>query len=210
MGRPDGAAAAQRESRLTVKGTATRERIIDAAVELIGAQGVAGTSTDQVRRAAGVSGSQLYHYFDSKQALVHAVIARQADVAAEDSMLQNGALNSFEAMRSWVEVTLERHSGATGHDCDLPQLAGELAASDAETKGAVVAGYRRWKIALASGLGNMQQQQVIAADADVDELADVLLAALQGGSQLATILHDVRPMRAAMYAALAYVEAKSV
>ena len=47
--------------RLTAKGRATRERILTVAAELVLRQGVAGTHLDDVRRAAGVSGSQLTH-----------------------------------------------------------------------------------------------------------------------------------------------------
>ncbi len=52
--------------KLTPKGRATRERIVAAAAALTYERGVAGTSTEEVREAAGVSASQLYHYFDSK------------------------------------------------------------------------------------------------------------------------------------------------
>ena len=38
------------ERRLTPKGEATRNRILDAAIELIAAHGVSGTSTEQVRQ----------------------------------------------------------------------------------------------------------------------------------------------------------------
>ena len=56
--------------RLTAKGLATRERIVAAAAQLMFERGVAGTSTDDVQAAAGISASQLYHYFDDKRALV--------------------------------------------------------------------------------------------------------------------------------------------
>jgi TetR/AcrR family transcriptional repressor of nem operon len=42
-------------SRLTRKGQATRERIVAAASGLVYERGVAGTSTDDVQAAAGVS-----------------------------------------------------------------------------------------------------------------------------------------------------------
>ena len=50
-----------------------------AAAELILKAGVAGTTMEDVRAAAGVSSSQIYHYFADKHALVNAVIDRQAD-----------------------------------------------------------------------------------------------------------------------------------
>jgi TetR/AcrR family transcriptional repressor of nem operon len=65
--------------RLTPKGRATRERIVTTAADLISRQGVTGTSIGDVRKAAGVSGSQMTHCFRDKRGLVRAVIAMQAD-----------------------------------------------------------------------------------------------------------------------------------
>ena len=59
----------------TSRGAATRQRIVDATVTLIYAKGVDGTSLDDVRAVAGVSKSQLYHYFADKEALVREVIS---------------------------------------------------------------------------------------------------------------------------------------
>ena len=51
------------KSRLTRKGEATKARIVNAASDLIIEFGVAGTSVEDVQKKAGVSASQLYHYF---------------------------------------------------------------------------------------------------------------------------------------------------
>ncbi|MGW4610587.1 TetR/AcrR family transcriptional regulator, partial [Streptomyces sp. NPDC004532] len=65
--------------KLTGKGQATRARILEHAAQLIYAKGVHATNNEQLRRAAGVSGSQLNHYFPTKESLVLAVIAWQAE-----------------------------------------------------------------------------------------------------------------------------------
>ena len=59
--------------RLTPKGEGTRRRIVAAAAQLMFDGGVAGTTIEDVRAAAGVSSSQVYHYFKDKKALVEAV-----------------------------------------------------------------------------------------------------------------------------------------
>ena len=51
---------------LTPKGERTRGRIVDAAARLIYERGVAGTTLENIRSAAGVSGSQLSHYFTKR------------------------------------------------------------------------------------------------------------------------------------------------
>jgi AcrR family transcriptional regulator len=56
-----------------------RRKIIEAAAVLICEHGVAGTNNELVRKAAGISGSQLSHYVPDKESLVQAVITWRAD-----------------------------------------------------------------------------------------------------------------------------------
>src|SRR6058998_1269462 len=65
----------------TAKGRATRERIVQAAAELVAEKGAAGMSLDDVRARTGASRSQLYHYFEDRDDLVHAVIDPDARAA---------------------------------------------------------------------------------------------------------------------------------
>ena len=86
--REDMSAAATRPAKLTRRGRETRERIVAAAAELMFKDGVAGTTVDDVKDAAGVSSSQIYHYFTDKKALVLAVIDYQSEtiVGAQEPM----------------------------------------------------------------------------------------------------------------------------
>ena len=53
-------------AKLTAKGRATRARIVRVASELMLEQGVARTTIEDIQEAAGVSTSQMYHYFADK------------------------------------------------------------------------------------------------------------------------------------------------
>jgi TetR/AcrR family transcriptional regulator, transcriptional repressor for nem operon len=65
----------------TPKGRATRERIIEAAAGPIYEHGVQNTDNEQIRAAAGVSGSQLTRRSPTKKSLVCAVIAWRTAIA---------------------------------------------------------------------------------------------------------------------------------
>jgi hypothetical protein len=58
----------------TIGGCLTRARIAGAAADLFAEHGIAGTSVEDISAAAGTSGSQITHYFDSKQCLARAMI----------------------------------------------------------------------------------------------------------------------------------------
>jgi AcrR family transcriptional regulator len=71
---------------LITKGTApTRERILDAAVELFGRRGYSATSVGDVEEAAGLVPRRgaLYKHFASKEALLEAAVERRGQVVDE-------------------------------------------------------------------------------------------------------------------------------
>src|ERR1700742_2913378 len=94
IGAPDG-------RPLTRRGRETRQRILAAAATLMFENGVAETTLEEIRAAAGVSGSQVYHYFEDKQALVRAVIDFQTDavLGAQDDHLER--LDTLAGLRAW-------------------------------------------------------------------------------------------------------------
>ncbi|HEY2055935.1 MAG TPA: TetR/AcrR family transcriptional regulator [Solirubrobacterales bacterium] len=192
--------------RLTKKGAETRERIVGAAAQLIFERGVAGTGMEDIKEAAGVSSSQLYHYFADKQALVHAVIAHQSDavLAVQEPLL--GKLDSLDALRAWRDqaVAIERQLQCKG-GCPIGTLAGELAEADPEARADIAAGFARWEGAIAQGIEAMHERGELPARVDPDRLALALLAAHQGGLILTQVRRDPAPIEAALDAMIEHV-----
>ncbi|MEV0841920.1 TetR family transcriptional regulator C-terminal domain-containing protein [Actinocatenispora sera] len=194
-------------SPLTRKGQATRARIVSAAAELIFQRGVASTSIDDVRREARVSGSQMAHYFRDKRSLVRAVIEYQRDVVVGlATQPRLGRLDTFESLRLWADLNVEKvlDQDLIG-GCSFGSLAGELAESDSTMRSDLASGYDQWAGVIRAGLTAMRRRGELRADARPDTLTSVLLAAHQGGSLLSQIKRDVKPLRDALNAALAYV-----
>ena len=192
--------------KLTAKGRATRERIVAAAAALTYERGVAGTSTEEVRAAAGVSASQLYHYFASKQALIRAVIARQADAVFAAQQPYLGQLDSLDALRAWRDHIVERRWRRDQQGgCPLGTLSCELAGTWPEARADLLGGFGRWEGALRRGLRAMHERGELRADADPDRLALALLAAVQGGLLLSQVRQDTAALEAALDATLAHI-----
>jgi AcrR family transcriptional regulator len=187
--------------RLTRKGQETRQRIVDAAAALIFEQGVAHTTVEDVRAAADVSSSQLYHYFDDKPALVRAVVDHQADTIVGGQ--QTFDLSSLDGLRTWRDWVIEhqRELNCSG-GCPIGSLGSELAETDPQARAQVSDGFRRWEAAIQSGLREMHVRGRLTPDADPDTLALALLAALQGGLLLTQIERDTKPLEAALDAML--------
>lgn len=195
-----------RPHRLTPRGRATRERILEAAARLIYTHGVHGTNNELVRKAAKVSGSQLSHYFPDKESLVRAVIAWHADsMMGRRESPPRGALDSLEALRAWADSYLERED-VIDAGCSFGSLVSEIMKNDLDVHDEVVAGFERWGEVFRSGLQAMKDRGELQRNADPDHLAHMLMAAFQGGMLLTQAARDNTPLRDALYGAIAHVE----
>src|SRR5277367_6734164 len=130
--------------KLTPKGARTRARIVENAAALIHERGIASTTLDDVKAAAAVSGSQMYHYFPDKDELVQAVISYQAHVIAGNQ--RQADLVSTEGLRAWRDMVIAqvRNGGAKG-GCPLGSLAGQLAETDPHARTLLADGFRQWQ-----------------------------------------------------------------
>lgn len=195
-----------RAPRFTRKGQATRERIVAAASALTFRNGVAGTSTEDVRNAAGVSASQLYHYFSSKRDLIRAVIAyqTQAVLAAQEPFLSQ--LDSFEALNAWRDhvIELQKRRRFQG-GCPLGTLSCELSEIWPEARIDLAASFGQWEAAIQRGLQAMCERGELRADADPERLALGTLAAVQGGLLLNQTRRDTAALEAALEAMLTHI-----
>jgi AcrR family transcriptional regulator len=183
--------------RLTAKGERTRTRIVEAAARLIYEHGVAGTTLDDVKAAAGVSGSQMYHYFPDKDELVQAVISHQADVIARNQ--RHADLGSAEGLRAWRDMVIAQAKSEEGKGgCPLGSLAGQLAETDPHARALLADGFGQWQTAIGEGLRGLHQAGQLSDGTDADALAVTLLATLQGGLLLAQVQRDPGPLETAV------------
>jgi TetR/AcrR family transcriptional repressor of nem operon len=178
---------------------------VDAAADLVFEHGVAGTTLDDVRAAARVSKSQLYHYFADKDDLVHAVIDRTVQQVL-DAQPRLADLSSWTAIAAWLDdlVALQVQRHATG-GCPIGSLAGELAENDELARKELAAGFERWEEPLRSGLESMRTAGKLKQTADPARLATATLAAIQGGLVLTQTRRDPQQLRIALDAAYAYL-----
>ncbi|OBH62693.1 TetR family transcriptional regulator [Mycobacterium colombiense] len=195
------------EQRLTAKGRATRDRIVQAAAQLIVTEGLSASNMDNVRRAASVSGSQLAHYFADKAALIRAVIGRQIGVVLDfhrQPTLRD--LGSFDDFERWIDLNMRylRRIGYFGTPT-FHALTAQLAKTDDATRDALAAGYRQWIELLEQAIQRMQDAGLLVRDADPRRLALVIVAAHQGGGVLTFTYQEEWPHADAIRFAVNYL-----
>ncbi|MFE2527387.1 TetR/AcrR family transcriptional regulator [Streptomyces sp. NPDC059382] len=193
--------------RLTKAGRRTRERIVETAAELMFHRGAGGTSIPDIQAAAGVSASQIYHYFGDKQGLVLAVINHQTDAKLAQQRPLLDSLDSIEALREWCDTAGDRQDamGCEG-GCEIGSLAGELADGDQAARTVLVAAFDRWETPIRLGLARMQSRGELSENADVAALAAALMAAIQGGMLLSQVRRSSTAYRQATSAVIDHIE----
>jgi TetR/AcrR family transcriptional regulator, transcriptional repressor for nem operon len=190
----------------TARGRATRERIVAAASEVIAERGVAETSLDDVIERAGVSKSQLYHYFDDRAALLRAVVEHNTEgVIAYLGEVED----SWAAIRSWLDsmVELQVERRACG-GCPVGSLVPQLAETDEQAREVLAASFARWEALLCDGLRAMQARGKLDPRANPDELATATMASIQGGLLLTQTRRDPNQLAIALDAAYAHLRTR--
>jgi AcrR family transcriptional regulator len=110
---PDGRQVRQRGPMSSAE-LPTRERILDAAIDLFGTRGVDAVSLDEIARDVGVRKQTVLYWFASKDELVDAVLEQ---VASELLVVIDAAIRSRPTIRSsgstpWCEPCSGRPCGA--------------------------------------------------------------------------------------------------
>src|SRR5437667_12285828 len=97
------------------RGAQTKARIIRAAADLFHKQGVRATSPDDVIEASGTGKGQFYHYFKSKEGLVHEVLQSYLDAIQTGHAPLDYEIKSWQDLERWfgAQVALQKSFGMT-------------------------------------------------------------------------------------------------
>lgn len=159
---------------------ATTSSVVAAARDLFARQGWAGTSMEEVARAAGVTKGGLYHHFKDKTALLAAVYEDQERRSVQHLLERSGELadDPLAALLAGSRAFLEECLDPTFRAIALVEAPAGL-------------GWERWReIDLQHGFGLMRLAVEAAIDAGqlrplpIDQVAHQLLAALMEAALL--------------------------
>lgn len=152
---------------------ATTSAVVAAARDLFATRGFAGTSMDEVARAAGVTKGGLYHHYKDKTALMAAVYEDQERRSVEHLLASGPDLDDpLAALLAGSRTFLEQCLDPTFRAIALVEAPAGL-------------GWERWRqIDLEHGFGLMRMAVQLAVEAGqlrplpVDQVAHQLVAAL--------------------------------
>lgn len=183
-----------------------RERIVRVAADLMHLRGVAATSIDEILEASATGKSQLYHYFENKDALIHEVLQYQLDryIDAQKPFIDH--LDTWKGIRTWLEALASQFAKRQLlGGCPIGSLASEMADRDEKLRKETAAAFDSWESYLAEGLALLQSRGGLRRGVDVVEIAEVTMSFIQGGYLLANTKKDIRPMKRSLDAAYVYL-----
>jgi AcrR family transcriptional regulator len=191
----------------TARGRETRQRIVEAACDLVFERSVAALNLDDLLEVTGTSKSQLYHYFTDRSDLIRAVVAQQGERVLQIHREALSGAEGWAALQRWRDLVVDitRTRGGRG-GCPIGSLSNELAQLDAVARVELVGVFDRWQQLIADVIRTMISRGELRNDVNADDLALATITSLQGGLLLAKTLEDPRPVEVALDAALGYLE----
>lgn len=184
--------------KLTAKGRATRQRIIDGAAAEIREHGVAVATLDDIMARTETSKSQLFHYFpDGKEQLLLAVAEHEAQQVLDDQQPYLGELTSWAAWQRWRDAVVDRYR-RQGQNCPLSVLMSEIGRTTPGAQAVTSALMRQWHDEIAAGVRHMQSAEKVSDELEAERVAAALLAGIQGGVGIMLATGDLSYLEAAL------------
>jgi TetR/AcrR family transcriptional repressor of nem operon len=172
----------------------TRERLIHSALFLFWERGFAGTSMADLLLHAGVNSGSFYHFFDSKEALLKAVLetylkALWPQVIDPAFAQTDDPLDRIFAILAGYRVRILQTNCQYG--CPLGRLALEIDPENRPAHHLIAENFRGWIGAVRGCLEECRGR--FPRGQDLDALATYVLAVMEGGVMLSRSYGEVAP-----------------
>jgi TetR/AcrR family transcriptional repressor of nem operon len=195
----------------SARGAETRLRILRAAADLFHRQGVRATSPDQVIAASETGKGQFYHYFKSKEGLVHAVLQEHLRSIASGVAAVGYDVDSWQDLERWFAVHLElQKSFHMTRGCPFGTIGNEVTSNDELIRQDLHLLFEVIRGKLAAFFIGEKARGRLVASANEHELANFCIAAVQGAMLMGKIQRDSETVEATLREALAHLRRYAV
>jgi len=183
---------------MAVATKSTKDQILDAASRLISVKGYHCTSLDDVLRESGVGKGNFYYYFKSKEELGYAIVDRVVERFIQRTLepsLGDPSLTPIEQIHRFFDRILEsqRERNCVG-GCPMGNLASELSDVHEGFRRRLVDVFALWRERLHRALGQAQARGELAARAEPTQVAQFIVAALEGAILMTKVTKEIEVM----------------
>jgi len=193
------------------RGAATRARIIQSAADLFHKQGVGATSPDQVIEASQTGKGQFYHYFKSKEGLVHEVLQTYLDDITKGTAPLSYEIDSWEDLERWFfsNIELQKRFRMT-RGCPFGTIGNEVTEKDELIRQDLSLIFEIVKHKLAAFFIKEKAKGRLSQDVNEEQLADFCISTIQGAMLLGKIKRNSQTVETRVREALAHLKRYAV
>src|SRR5580704_678466 len=172
----------------------TRERLIDSARYLFWDRGFAGTSMTDLLGHAGVNSGSFYHFFESKEALLRAVL--EGYLQALRPMVVDPAFAETDEPVERIFAILAGYRGRIlqtdcKYGCPLGRLALEIDPENRPAHKLIAENFQGWITAVRECIDQIKPR--LPKGTDPEALATYILAVMEGGVMISRSYGSVDP-----------------
>ncbi|NPV89700.1 MAG: TetR family transcriptional regulator [Firmicutes bacterium] len=175
----------------------TRDLIIETASGLIEKYGFNHTGINEILKQANVPKGSFYYYFESKEALGHAVIEKAAQdrYAVIEEALASVPGSPLERMRRVFEMQIEQYDVEAVHSCILTKLGQEMAEQHEGFREKLEQVFKRIVQCYADVFEQAKEAGELPDGTDSMKLAEFLFAVSEGSVMLAKLKKSKEPLK---------------
>jgi len=190
-----------------VRGAETRLRILRTAADLFHKQGARATSPDEIIEASRTGKGQFYHYFKSKERLIHEVLQVYLEEIKTRTARVNYEINSWRDLEKWFarQVELQNDYEMT-RGCPFGTLGNEVTENDELIRQDLSLIFEVIKSKLAAFFLREKAKGKLAKQADAERMADFSIAAMQGAMLMGKIKRSSHTVETSIEEALAHLK----
>jgi AcrR family transcriptional regulator len=173
----------------------TRQRLLRAAFREVFRSGFQSAGIDAILAATNVTKGALYHHFESKEALGHAVIEEIVAEITNDRWLrplrQSKGENPIDALIGIVQAIPSRPSDVK-RGCPLANLTQEMSQLNEHFRKRLEKIFIAWQEGIATALREGQNAGTVRSELVPEEAASFLIALVEGYEVLAKNAQDAK------------------
>jgi TetR/AcrR family transcriptional repressor of nem operon len=189
-----------------VRGAETRMRIIRIAADLFHQQGARSTSPDEVIEASRTGKGQFYHYFKSKEGLIHEVLQTYLNEIKTGESRVNYEIKSWRDLQKWFLAHLElQKSFDMTRGCPFGTLGNEATQNDELIRQDVSLIFEVVKNKLAAFFLSEKAKGRLARQANAESMAEFCIATIQGAMLMGKIKRSSQTVETTVHEALAHL-----
>ena len=189
------------------RGAETRRRILRAAADLFHRQGTRATSPDDIIEASRTGKGQFYHYFKSKEGLVHELLQTYLEEIKTGVGRLNYEIKSWRDLEEWLMAQLElQKSYNMTRGCPFGTLGNEVTENDELIRQDLSLIFEIVKTKLAAFFIREKARGHLVRQASEERMVEFCLAAIQGAMLMGKIMRSSKPVEATIRETLTHLK----